>query len=122
MARSRKASESKERKNGTPTSAFCIVGEIVNIFEGKNADYLTIKSARGDYYDLLTVDVPVDLMETDTIEDYNKGDMVQCTGFITSFFDKTKKVSKTIFTAAKVSKTIDTAFLLGLSKLIHHSK
>lgn len=107
MARSRKASENKERKDGIPASAFCIVGEITDIFEGKNADYLTIKSARGDYYDLLTVNVPVDLMETDTIEDYNKGDTVQCTGFISSFFDKTKKVSKTIFTAAKVSKTID---------------
>ena len=107
MARSRKASESKERKEGTPASVFCIVGEITDIFEGKQADYLTIKSARGDYYDLLTVNVPVDLMETDTIEDYKKGETVQCTGTITSFFDKSKKVSKTIFTAAKVSKTID---------------
>ena len=107
MARTRKTNEIKERKEGTPASAFCIVGKITGIFEGKNADYLTIKSVRGDYYDLLTVNVPVDLMETDTIEDYNKGDTVQCTGFISSFFDKTKKVSKTIFTAAKVSKTID---------------
>ena len=110
MARSRKASENKERKNGVPISSFCIVGEITNIYEGKNADYLTIKSARGDYYDLLTVDVPVDLMETDTIEDYNKGDTIQCTGFISSFFDKTKKVSKTIFTATNVTKTIDIPF------------
>lgn len=108
MARSRKASENKERKDGIPASMFCIVGEITDIFEGKTADYLTIKSTRGDYYDLLTVNVPVDLMEkTDDIENYNKGDTVQCTGFISSFFDKTKKVSKTIFTAAKVSKTID---------------
>lgn len=107
MARTRKTNADKERKNGKPSSAFCIVGEIKEIFEGKKADYLTINSPRGDYYDQLTVDVPLDIMENDSIETYEKGDTVQCEGFITTYYDREKKASKTIFTAEKVSKNID---------------
>jgi hypothetical protein len=46
-------------------------------------------------------------MEADSIEDYKKGDTVQCKGYITTYFDREKKQSKTIFTAVTVSKTID---------------
>ena len=60
----------------------------------------------GDYYDQLTVNVPVD---GDTIEDYKKGETVQCTGHITTYFDREKKASKIIFTAEKVSHTVDIA-------------
>lgn len=107
MARTRITNN--DRKDGTPASYFCIVGEIKDIYEGKKADYLTINSPRGDYYDQLTVNVPVDVMETDTIEDYKKGDTVQCTGYITTYFDREKKASKIIFTAKKVSHTVDIA-------------
>lgn len=108
MARTRKASTQKDtRKDGTPASTFTIVGEIKDIYEGKKADYLTINSPRGDYYDQLTVNVPVDLMESNTIEDYSTGDTVQCTGHITTYYDREKQQSRTIFTANKVSKTID---------------
>lgn len=107
MARTRKTNS--DRKDGTPASAFCIVGEIKDIYEGKKADYLTINSPRGDYYDQLTVNVPVDAMEGDNIEDYKKGETVQCTGYITTYFDREKKASKIIFTAEKVSHTVDIA-------------
>lgn len=108
MARTRKTEDrQKQRKDGTPSSTFCIVGEIKDIYEGKKADYLTINSPRGDYYDQLIVNVPVDAMETDSIEDYEEGETVQCKGYITTYFDREKKQSKTIFTAATVSKTID---------------
>ena len=108
MARTRKTEDrQKQRKDGTPSSTFCIVGEIKDIYEGQKADYLTINSPRGDYYDQLTVNVPVDAMESDSIEDYKKGDTVQCKGYITTYFDREKNQSKTIFTAATVSKTID---------------
>lgn len=108
MARTRKTEDrQKQRKDDTPSSTFCIVGEIKDIYEGQKADYLTINSPRGDYYDQLTVNVPVDAMESDSIEDYKKGDTVQCEGYITTYFDREKKQSKTIFTAATVSKTID---------------
>lgn len=107
MARTRKTST--YTKAGIPASAFCIVGEIKDIYEGKKADYLTIKSPRSDYYDLLTVNVPVDVMETDSIEDYKEGETVQCTGHITTYFDREKEASKIIFTADKVSHTIDIA-------------
>lgn len=107
MARTRKTNN--DRKDGTPASDFCIVGEIKDIYEGKKADYLTINSPRGDYYDQLTVNVPVDAMEGDNIEDYKKGDTVQCTGHITTYFDREKKASKIIFTAEKVSHTVDIA-------------
>ena len=109
MARTRKTEDrQKQRKDGTPSSTFCIVGEIKDIYEGQKADYLTINSPRGDYYDQLTVNVPVDAMnDTDSIEEYKKGDTVQCKGYITTYFDREKKQSKTIFTAATVSKTID---------------
>lgn len=107
MARTRKTNT--DRKDGTPASTFCIVGEIKNIYEGKKADYLTINTPRGDYYDQLTVNVPVDVMETDSIEDYKEDETVQCTGHITTYFDREKKASKIIFTADKVSHTIDMA-------------
>ncbi len=108
MARTRKTEDrQKQRKDGTPSSRFCIVGEIKDIYEGQKADYLTINSPRGDYYDQLTVNVPVDAMESDSIEDYKKGDTVQCSGHITSYFNREKQQSKTIFTADTVSKTID---------------
>lgn len=108
MARTRKTEDrQKQRKDGTPSSTFCIVGEIKDIYEGQKADYLTINSPRGDYYDQLTVNVPVDAMEGDKIKDYAKGDTVQCKGHITTYFDREKKQSKIIFTAAAVSKTID---------------
>jgi hypothetical protein len=48
-------------------------------------------------------------METDNIEDYKKGETVQCTGHITTYFDREKKASKIIFTAEKVSHTVDIA-------------
>ena len=105
MARTRKAST--DRKDGTPASTFTIVGEVKDIYEGKKADYLTINSPRGDYYDQLTVNVPVDIMETDSIEDYKEGEQIQCSGHITTYFDKAKKASKVIFTAEKVTHTID---------------
>lgn len=110
MARTRKTDERGKkdtRKNGTPSSTFCIVGEIKDIYEGQKADYLTINSPRGDYYDQLTVNVPVDIMENDTIEDYKEGETVQCTGHITTYFDREKSTSRTIFTADKVSHNID---------------
>ena len=108
MARTRKTEgRQKQRKDGTPSSTFCIVGEIKDIYEGQKADYLTINSLRGDYYDRLSVNVPVDAMESDSIEEYKKGETVQCKGYITTYFDGEKKQSKTIFTAVTVSKTID---------------
>lgn len=108
MARTRKTEDrQKQRKNGTPSSTFCIVGEIKDIYEGQKADYLTINSLRGDYYDRLTVNVPVDAMESDSIEEYKKGETIQCKGYITTYFDGEMKRSKTIFTAVTVSKTID---------------
>ena len=107
MARTRKAESKKDtRKDGTPASTFCIVGEIKDIYEGKKADYLTINSPRGDYYDQLTVNVPVDIMENDTVEDYSEGETVQCTGHITTYFDREKNTSRVIFTADTVSHTV----------------
>lgn len=110
MARTRKADERGKkgnRKDGTPSSTFCIVGKIENIYEGKKADYLTINSPRGDYYDLLTVNVSVDAMKTDSIEDYSEGETVQCSGHITTYFDREKKTSRVIFTVDTVSHTVD---------------
>lgn len=108
MARTRKAESKKDtRKDGTPSSTFCIVGEIKDIYEGQKADYLTINSPRGDYYDQLTVNVPVDIMENSTIEDYSEGETVQCSGHITTYFDREKKTSRVIFTADTVSHTVD---------------
>ena len=108
MARTRKTESKKvTRKDGTPSSTFCIVGEIKDIYEGKKADYLKINSPRGDYYDQLTVNVPVDIMENDTVEDYSEGETVQCTGHITTYFDREMETSKVIFTADTVSHTVD---------------
>ncbi len=85
MARSRKSNDENTK---VLTSTATISGEITEIYEGKNADYITVKTNTGSkYYDLIK------LVDKDgVLEKYNEGDVIEnipCT--ISSFFDKKKK-------------------------------
>lgn len=79
------------------TSTATISGEITEIYEGKNADYITVKTNTGNkYYDIIK------LVDKDGIlEKYNVGDVIEnipCT--ISSFFDKKKKAQIITFTVS----------------------
>ena len=85
MARTRKANDENTK---VFTSTATISGEITEIYEGKHADYITVKTnTTNKYYDLIK------LVDKDGILDkYNEGDVIEnipCT--ISSFFDKMKK-------------------------------
>lgn len=86
MARGNRNSENKNTKVLASTAT--ISGEITEIYEGKNADYITVKTNTGNkYYDIIK------LVDKDGIlGKYNEGDIIEnipCT--ISSFFDNKKK-------------------------------
>lgn len=88
MARSNRNSENKNTKALTSTAM--ISGEITEIYEGKNADYITVKTnTGGKHYDIIK------LVDKDGVfGKYNEGDIIEnipCT--ISSFFDNKKKAS-----------------------------
>lgn len=88
MARSNRNSKNENSKELTSTAT--ISGEITEIFEGKNADYITVKTnTGGKYYDVIK------LVDKDgVLGKYNEGDIIEnipCT--ISSFFDNKKKAS-----------------------------
>lgn len=85
MARSNR--NSKNEKTEVFTSTATISGEIIEIYEGKNADYITVKTNTGNkYYDMLK------LVDKDgVLKEFNEGDIIRnvpCT--ISSFFDNKK--------------------------------
>lgn len=95
MARSNRNSNNENTKVLTSTAT--ISGEITEIYEGKNADYITVKTNTGNkYYDMIK------LVDKDGVLDkYNEGDIVEnipCT--ISSFFDTKKKAQIITFTAS----------------------
>lgn len=95
MARSNRNSNNENTKALTSTAT--ISGEITEIYEGKNADYITVKTNTGNkYYDLIK------LVDRDGIlEKYKEGDIIEnipCT--ISSFFDTKKKTQIITFTVS----------------------
>lgn len=95
MARSNKNSKSENTKVLTSTAT--ISGEIIEIYEGKNADYITVKTNTGNkYYDTIK------LVDKDgVLEKYNEGDVIEnipCT--ISSFFDNKKMAQIITFTVS----------------------
>lgn len=86
MARSNRNSENENAKVLTSTAT--ISGEITEIYEGKTADYITVKTNTDNkYYDLIKL---VD--KEGALKKYDEGDIIEnipCT--ISSFFDKKKK-------------------------------
>ena len=86
MARGNRNSKNENTKSLTSTAL--ISGEIIEIYEGENADYITVKTNTGNkYYDTIK------LVDKDGIlEKYDEGGTIEnipCT--ISSFFDRKKK-------------------------------
>lgn len=89
MARTKKTNE--VAKVTTNHSCSChIVGELTDVYEGKTANYLTIKVNRDEvnpktkepYYNLYKVNAAKD------IELYDDGTIIEVSGTIATFFDK----------------------------------
>lgn len=95
MTRCNRNSEVENTKVLTSTAT--ISGEITEIYEGQNADYITVKTNTGNkYYD------KIKLVDKDgVLEKYNEGDVIEnipCT--ISSFFDTKKKAQIITFTVS----------------------
>ena len=94
MTRSRKTNDENTK---VFTSTATISGEITEIYVGKNADYITVKTNTGNkYYDIIK------LVDKDgKLRKYNEGDVIEnipCT--ISSFFDNKKKALIITFTVS----------------------
>ena len=86
---------SKKENTKVLSSTATISGVITEIYEGKNADYITVKTHTGNkYYDMIK------LVDKDgVLEKYNEGDVIEnipCS--ISSFFDNKKKTQIITFT------------------------
>ena len=87
----------KKKATGTKQHIkFEILGEVVDIYNGAKADYLTVKVQPDpdDYYDTYRVSVEKD-------SGIEKGDTVKLTGTCSSFFNKNKKVMEYSFNASE---------------------
>ena len=72
--------------NQKAACTFTLSGEVTDIYEGKQNDYLTIKADRGDYYDLFRVAASKDRC-------VGVGDKLKITGRVETFYNKEKKVT-----------------------------
>ncbi len=92
-------------RNQKPENAsactFTLAGEVTEIYEGKNADYVTVKVTRGDYYDLFRVAVND---RTKINGSYKQGNVCAFTGTVSTFWNKEKKVTIYNFTADTVKE------------------
>ena len=86
-------------KNTNKKSActFTLSGEVTDIYEGKQNDYLTIKADRCEYYDLFRVAAPKDAGA-------EVGDKLTITGRVETFYNKDKKVTVYNFYAENVKE------------------
>lgn len=86
-------------KNANKKAActFTLSGEVTDIFEGKQNDYLTIKADRGEYYDLFRVAASKD-------SGVEVGDKLTITGRVETFYNKDKKVTVYNFYAENVKE------------------
>ena len=90
----------QENKNASACT-FTLTGEVTEIYEGKNADYVTVKVTRGEYYDLLRVSVND---HTKINGSYKTGNVCTFTGAVSTFWNKEKKVTIYNFNADSVKE------------------
>lgn len=88
---------SKTENTITENTNVCICGTLEKVFEGKKANYLTVKAMRGNNYDLFNVDCPHSIALPDD------GEKVTIIGTLSTFWDKEKRMQKVIITAKSVT-------------------
>lgn len=104
MARTQKTTKVRDNNNLT---AVCIVGELVDVFEGKERNYLTIKVNRDDinpktkkpYYDNIKVTADASL------ELFDDGTIVEIDGVLRQYFD-TQLSRSTMYVVANSIKAV----------------
>lgn len=90
-----------EKTEKASACTFALTGEVTDIYEGKNADYVTVKVTRGEYYDLLRVSVND---RTNINGSYKAGNTCAFTGTVSTFWNKEKKVTIYNFNADSVKE------------------
>lgn len=90
-----------QKTENASACTFTLTGEVTEIYEGKNADYVTVKVMRGDYYDLLRVAVTD---RTKITGSYKLGSACTFTGTVSTFWNKVKEISVYNFNADTVKE------------------
>lgn len=107
MARQAKTNKVNTNKG---VSAFCIVGILTSVYEGKNNNYLTIKVNREDinpktkepYYDNIKVTASPD------IELFDDGTTIEAVGTVRQYFDTETNRSVMFLVADSVNSVSNT--------------
>lgn len=81
----------------TDCATFVITGSVTKVYDGRDADYATVKVQPdpSDYYDLYRVAVAKEV-------GVEVGDEITCTGTISTFFDRETKKQTINFNATSV--------------------
>ncbi len=90
-----------QKTENASACTFTLTGDVTEIYEGKNADYVTVKATRGDYYDLIRVAVND---RTKINGSYKQGNTCAFSGTVSTFWNKEKKVNVYNFTADNVKE------------------
>ena len=89
---------STNKKTGVTDSAtFVITGSVTDVYDGRDADYASVKVMPDldGYYDMYRVAVAKEV-------GVEVGDEITCTGTMTTFFDRVKKKQTINFNATSV--------------------
>lgn len=76
----------KNTKENKQAATFAVSGEVTELYSGAKNDYLSIKTERGQYYDIFRVAAPKD-------SGAEVGDKLTISGRMETFWNKEKKVS-----------------------------
>ena len=90
-------STNKKTAGAADSAAFTITGSVEKVYAGRDADYASVKVQPDPegYYDLYRVAVAKEV-------GVEVGDEITCTGTMTTFFDRTKKIQTINFNATTV--------------------
>lgn len=82
---------------GTDSAAFVITGSVAKVYDGRDADYASVKVQPDPfgYYDVYRVAVAKEV-------GVEVGDEITCTGTMSTFFDREKKIQTINFNATSV--------------------
>lgn len=90
-------STNKKTAGAADSAAFTITGSVEKVYAGRDADYASIKvqPEPDGYYDLYRIAVAKEV-------GIEVGDEITCTGTISTFFDRAKKITEYHFNATAV--------------------
>lgn len=86
-----------KKTTGTDSATFIITGSVTKVYDGRNADYASVKvqPEPDGYYDVYRVAVAKEV-------GIEVGDEITCTGTMCTFFDREMKIQTINFNATSV--------------------